>query len=166
VSNPPPRAPADTARDPDPKLGPAHGPAGRGTPPSGTGERHGASGLVAGRARSVGHALRGVATMLRTEPNARLHAAATLAVSATGLALPLTRHDWCWLVVAIASVWTAEALNTAIERVADVAHPGEHPTIGRAKDVAAGGVLVAAIAAAAIGALVLGPPLWDALAGA
>ena len=121
------------------------------------------TGPLGGRVRSVGFALRGIATMLRTQTNARIHALATVVVVATGLLLPLTRGDWCWLVVALASVWTAEALNTAIELVADVVSPEHHPTIGEAKDVAAGAVLVAAAGAAVIGVLVLGPPLWGAM---
>jgi diacylglycerol kinase (ATP) len=67
--------------------------------------------------------------------------------------------EWCWIVLAIVAVWSAEALNTAIEFLTDVASPGFHPIAGRAKDVAAGAVLIAAIGAVAIGVLVLGPHL-------
>jgi diacylglycerol kinase (ATP) len=113
----------------------------------------------ADRARSFGFALRGIVTLIRREPNARLHAAATIAVIALGATLDLSAADWRWLVVAIASVWCAEALNTAVERLADATAPEPSPLVEQAKDVAAGGVLVAAIGAAVIGLLVLGPPL-------
>jgi diacylglycerol kinase (ATP) len=54
-------------------------------------------------------------------------------------------------------VWTAEALNTAFELLTDVASPGFDPLAGRAKDVAAGAVLISAIGSMAIGALIFVP---------
>jgi diacylglycerol kinase (ATP) len=62
------------------------------------------------------------------------------------------------------AVWTAEALNTALEFLADVASPEFHPLVGKAKDVAAGGVLISAIGSVGIGLLVLGPYVLDFLA--
>jgi diacylglycerol kinase len=88
-----------------------------------------------------------------------------VAVVALGLWLDLSRGDWCWLVVAIAMVLAAECMNTALESLADAALPEPHPLVGRAKDAAAGAVLCAALGAAGIGLLVLGPPLlhwWGA----
>ena len=108
-----------------------------------------------GRLRSVRFALRGIALMLRTQHNAWIHAAATLGVIAAGLLLGVTAAEWCWLVLAIVAVWTAEALNL----LADVASPEFHPLVEQAKDVAAGAVLIAAVGAVAIGLLVLGPHL-------
>jgi diacylglycerol kinase (ATP) len=55
------------------------------------------------------------------------------------------------------AVWTAEALNTAFEFLADVASPEFHPLVQHSKDVAAGAVLIAAIGSVVIGILVLGP---------
>ena len=112
-----------------------------------------------GRVRSFRFALRGIAVMLRTQHNAWLHAAATAAVCAAGLALGLSAAEWCWIVLAIVAVWTAEALNTAFEFLTDVASPGFHPLAEKAKDVAAGAVLISALGSVAIGLLVLGPKL-------
>jgi diacylglycerol kinase (ATP) len=67
------------------------------------------------------------------------------------------------LVLAIVSVWTAEAMNTAFEFLCDVVSPDFHPMVEKAKDVAAGAVLVCAIGAAGVGALVLGPRVVDAM---
>lgn len=117
----------------------------------------------AARLRSFGFALRGVTSMLRDEPNARIHLAATIAVIGLASALGIPRLDWCWMIVAIALVWCAESANSALERLADATSPESHPLVGQAKDIAAGGVLIAALAAAAIGLLVLGPPLFGAL---
>lgn len=113
-----------------------------------------------GRIRSVRYALQGLAVMLRTQHNAWIHLAATVLVCAFGLYVRLDRTEWCWIVVAIVSVWTAEALNTAFELLADAASPEYHPLVGKAKDVAAGAVLVAALGATVIGVLVLGPHIW------
>ena len=110
-----------------------------------------------GRLRSVKFAVRGVATMLRTQHNAWLHAAATVLVVAFGLVARLSVGEWCWIVLAITTVWTAEALNTAFEFLTDVASPDFHPIAEKAKDVAAGAVLLAACGSVVIGGLVLGP---------
>jgi len=115
------------------------------------------------RVRSFGYAFRGVGRMLREEPNARIHAVATLLVAGLGLALDVGRLEWCALVLAMGFVWSAEALNTALESMCDVASLERHPGIERAKDAAAGAVLLAAIGAALVGLLVLGPPLLAAL---
>jgi diacylglycerol kinase (ATP) len=112
-----------------------------------------------GRVRSFAYAFTGIRTMLRSQHNAWIHLAATVAVCALGLALGLSTAEWCWIVLAIMSVWTAEALNTAFEFLADVASPEFHPLVKHAKDVAAGGVLISAIGALVIAALVLGPHL-------
>jgi diacylglycerol kinase (ATP) len=116
-----------------------------------------------GRLRSIKFAVRGIATMIRTQHNAWIHATATVVVIAAGLVLRLSAPEWCWVVLAIMSVWTAEALNTAFEFLTDVASPAFHPMAGQAKDVAAGAVLLAACGAVAIGVLVLGPHIVGSL---
>jgi diacylglycerol kinase (ATP) len=114
---------------------------------------------VAARARSFSHAIRGVATLLASEHNARVHALATLAVVGLASWLGLPRFEWALLLLAIGFVWAAEAFNTAIEKFCDRLAPERHPLIEQAKDLAAAGVLFAALAAAAVGFVVLGPPL-------
>ena len=84
---------------------------------------------------------------------------ATVGAVAAGLFFQLSRAEWCWIVLAIAIVWTAEALNTAFEFLADAASPSFHPIIRDAKDVAAGAVLVTAVAAVIIGVIVFLPHL-------
>ncbi|MFZ0107768.1 MAG: diacylglycerol kinase family protein [Thiobacillus sp.] len=111
--------------------------------------------------RSFVYALQGLVFMLRSQPNAWVHLLATLGVCGAGLYFGLSRDEWLWICVAIVLVWGAEALNTALEQLADAVHPQRHPGIGRAKDLAAGAVLVAAIGAAVIGGVVF----WPHLAG-
>jgi diacylglycerol kinase len=67
------------------------------------------------------------------------------------------------MVLTIAMVFTAEFINTAIEAVVDLASPVHHPLAKVGKDVGAGAVLIAAIAAVLVGLLILGPPLWARL---
>ncbi|HEU4697642.1 MAG TPA: diacylglycerol kinase family protein [Gemmatimonadales bacterium] len=111
------------------------------------------------RWRSIGYAWRGIRRVVRTQHNAWVHAAASLAVVAAALALEVSRLEWCALVVAMLGVWVAEAMNTAFEALCDVASPEFHPEVERAKDVAAGAVLLAALGAVAIGLLVFVPHL-------
>lgn len=106
------------------------------------------------RLASFRHAFAGLATLLREQHNTRIHLAATIVVVGAGFYLEVSRVDWLALLVAIALVWMAEAFNSAVEYLADAAVPEQHPLVRRAKDVAAAGVLVASIVAAAIGVVV------------
>lgn len=110
-----------------------------------------------GRVRSIRCAVEGIRVMFASQHNAWIHAAATVIVVAVGLSFGLTRAEWCWITLAVISVWTAEALNTAFEFLTDVASPEFHPLAAKAKDVAAGAVLITALGSAVIGLLVLGP---------
>jgi diacylglycerol kinase (ATP) len=110
-----------------------------------------------GRIRSFYHATCGILRMIRCQHNAWIHAAATVAVLLAGLLFRISSADWCWIILAISIVWTAEALNTAFEFLADAASPEFHPLVRKAKDVAAGAVLITAIAAVIIGSIVFWP---------
>lgn len=111
------------------------------------------------RLKSFSHAFRGAITLLRTQHNTWLHALATAVVFAAGIVLHVSLTDWALLIVAIALVWIAEALNTAIEFLADEVTLERRERIRFAKDIAAFAVLVSAIAALAIGAIVFLPHL-------
>jgi diacylglycerol kinase (ATP) len=110
-----------------------------------------------GRVRSFRHALTGILRMLRCQHNAWIHAGATLVVVVAALLLRISAGDWCWIILAISIVWTAEALNTAFEFLADAASPDFHPLVRDAKDVASGAVLITTIAAAIIGVIIFWP---------
>lgn len=112
---------------------------------------------ISGRIQSFRYAIRGIRLMLRSQHNAWVHAVASAVVFIVGGLFCLTASQWCWIVLAIMAVWTAEALNTALELLADVASPEFHPLVEKAKDVAAGAVLISAIGSVIIGLLVLGP---------
>lgn len=112
--------------------------------------------MIGARARSIGYAIAGLAFAVRREANMRIHLAAAGVAIAAGLALHIRSNEWRWVVVAIVMVLAGEALNTGVEQACD-AIGGRSEAIRRAKDAAAGGVLVLAIGAALIGASVFVP---------
>jgi diacylglycerol kinase (ATP) len=120
---------------------------------------------LSARLRSFGHAFRGLKVLLQTQHNARIHALATVLVVVAGALLRISPAEWGLIVLAIVCVWVAEAINTAIEFLVDLVAPEPHPLAGKAKDVAAGAVLVAAIGSAVIGGFVFGPYVLRMLEG-
>lgn len=115
------------------------------------------------RLKSFVYAGRGLHSLVRTEHNAWLHLAASAVVIAAGFALKISLDDWRWIALAIALVWIAEAFNTAIEELCDRFTDAFDPAIGRVKDLAAGGVLLASVGAVIIGLLTFGPAAIDIL---
>ena len=109
---------------------------------------------LSARIRSFGYAIKGIMTLIGTQPHARLHLLATVVVTGAGLYLHLRRWEWVAILLCIGMVWMAEALNTAIEFLADEVTLERRDRIGKAKDVAAGGVLIVAIISIAVAALV------------
>ena len=109
------------------------------------------------RIRSFGYAFEGIAVMLRTQHNAWLHLLASGLVCVAATILDVSAADWRWLVVAMTLVWAAEAMNTAVEFLCDVVSPEYALAVKGAKDIAAGGVLITALGAAAIGVLTFWP---------
>ncbi len=118
---------------------------------------------IRGRLQSFRYAWYGLVLMLRSQHNAWLHAFASVCILVSGGLFRLTAGEWCWVILAIVAVWTAEALNTALEFLADAATSEFHPLVKCAKDVAAGGVLISALGSVIIGLLVLGPHLLEFL---
>ena len=115
------------------------------------------------RARSFRYAFGGWWYVIRTQRNAWIHAVVSLAVLGIAIWLRLNRYDWALIIIAIAMVWTAEFINTALEAIVDLASPEHHELARISKDVGASAVLIAAGSAALIGLIILGPPLWNRL---
>jgi diacylglycerol kinase len=115
------------------------------------------------RARSFGYAFSGWWYVIRTQRNAWIHALVSISVILLSLWLRLDAHEWAVIMLAIAIVWIAEFLNTALEAVVDLASPQQHPMAKVGKDVGAAAVLIAALASIVIGLLTLGPPLLERL---
>jgi diacylglycerol kinase len=112
------------------------------------------------RFTSFGYAIRGIASLTRQEPNARIHAVATLLVIALGWFQHITRMEWIALAIVIALVWMAEAFNTCIEMLCDLWCKGEfHPKVKLIKDIAAAAVFITSICALITGAIIFLYPL-------
>jgi diacylglycerol kinase len=109
--------------------------------------------------RSFGFAFAGLRTVIRSQPNYRIHLLAAIVALGAGLLLRLSPAELALLVLTVALVLAAEALNTAIETVCDLVSPAYHPLVKRAKDASAAAVLITAIASVVIAALLLLPHL-------
>ncbi len=117
------------------------------------------------RLASFRYAGAGLAHVLRTQRNAWIHAVVSLAVVLIAFWLQLSLTHWALLVIAMALVWMAEFVNSALEATVDLASPDVHPLAKVGKDVGAAAVLIAAVSAALVGLLILGPPLAQRLWG-
>ncbi len=116
------------------------------------------------RARSFRYAFSGWWYVIRTQRNAWIHTLVSVIVVLLSFWLGISREEWAIIILAIAMVWTAEFINTALEAVVDLASHQEHHELARlGKDVGAAAVLIAAGSSVVIGLLVLGPPLWERL---
>jgi diacylglycerol kinase len=109
------------------------------------------------RLKSMGYAIEGIVTLIKTQPNAQLHCVATAIVVVAGLLTGITNLQWLALVIVIGLVWSFEAFNSALEVLCDKVEPTNDPQIKVVKDVAAGGVLLASMTAAIVGGLVFFP---------
>ncbi|MCU0471637.1 MAG: diacylglycerol kinase family protein [Arcicella sp.] len=107
--------------------------------------------------RSVPHAFRGVVELIKSENNFRIHLLAVLVVTITGFWIDFSEAEWLAVIIIMGGVLAFEALNTAIEAVVDLVSPDFHPLAKKAKDVAAGAVLLFVIFAL-IAAVVI---LWN-----
>jgi diacylglycerol kinase (ATP) len=109
--------------------------------------------------RSFYFAFCGLGHLFRTQRNARIELAIGVIASGLAIWLHITAVEWAVLIVTIASVLILEGLNTAIEAAVDLASPEIHPKAKIAKDLAAGMVLIASIAAVLVGLFIFGPRL-------
>lgn len=112
------------------------------------------------RARSFKHAGRGLVLFFKTTPNAWIQLVLLLLAVSLGLYFHITHLEWIMLVFAGGLVLSAEAFNTAIEIDINLTSPEQHPYARDTKDVAAGAVLLASVAAASIGCLIFFPYIF------
>lgn len=113
------------------------------------------------RIKSFGYAFKGIASLLKKEHNAWIHCLAIVVVTSLGFYFHISPTEWCIVLLCFGMVLAAEGFNTAIERLVDLVSPERHPVAGDVKDVAAGAVLICAIAAAIIGCIIFLPYLLN-----
>ena len=114
--------------------------------------------------KSIGVAFDGIIDLIKSENNAKVHLVSTIVVIIVGLKLQFLAIEWLWISLAIAGVWVAELINTAIEKLTDLVSPEINPIAKKVKDYAAGAVLVMAIWAIFVFCLISFPHLWMWLA--
>ncbi|KAB2643504.1 MAG: diacylglycerol kinase family protein [Verrucomicrobia bacterium] len=105
------------------------------------------------------YAFEGILFLIKTERNPVIYLVVTILVTILGFFCHLSKIEWSIIVLATTTVWMAEALNTAVELLADEISEEKRERLGRAKDVAAGGVLFVALGAVIVGALIFLPHL-------
>ncbi len=115
--------------------------------------------------RSFGYAGQGIVSMV-TERNMQVHLMAALIVVFLGNLVRLSRDEWFIILIVIAAVFALEMVNTAVEELANIVRDElklSYKATQRARDVAAGAVLVMAVVAAIIGTTIFLPKILTLL---
>lgn len=109
------------------------------------------------RGKAFVYAWQGMKSLLKYEHNARIHLVAAVVALGAGLVFKISSIEWCLIVICIGLVIAAEALNSAVEALADTITTTYHPLIGRAKDLGATAVTLLAIVAVIVGCIIFIP---------
>jgi diacylglycerol kinase len=107
------------------------------------------------------YAARGILMFFRSERNGAIQLIIAVSTLMAGVFLHISTQDWIHVIMCIGAVFTAEMLNTALEKLCDMIRPEQDPRVRDIKDLAAGAVLVTAIASAAIGGMIFLPYLRE-----
>lgn len=105
----------------------------------------------------------GIAYAVRSQRNMKIHLVIAVVAVALGLALGIDGPSWAAVLLCVAAVFAAECVNTAVESVVDLVSPEYHELARRAKDCAAGAVLIFALVAVVVACVVFLPPAWALL---
>ena len=112
------------------------------------------------RLKSVGYAFKGALLLLKTEGSIKIQFVIALIVTAAGFYYNISAMEWIVQLLAIGLVMSIEAINTAIEEIANFIHPERHDKIGLIKDIAAGGVFIATIFSSTVGLIIYVPKVF------
>lgn len=115
--------------------------------------------------KGFGYALKGIGIAFREQLNLKIHFLAVIVVIGAGFFFGLNTTEWAIIFATFGLVITAEMLNTAIEYLVDLVSPQYNAQAGKVKDVAAGGVLVAAITATVVAAFIFGNRFFQQIFG-
>lgn len=97
------------------------------------------------RVKSVGYAIKGIVYVLKSEHNMWVHIMLFITSLFLGIILKIKSSEWVIIIIAYTMLFAAECINTAVEYTLDHLHPDTHINIGKAKDAAAGAVLIIGI---------------------
>lgn len=112
------------------------------------------------RINSFRFAFRGIYVFFKNETHAKIHLLAVFITSGAGYFFHISATEWCLILLCFSIVLTAEAINSAIETTIDLISPEIHPLAGKAKDLAAGAVLLAAIFTVIVAAIIFFPKIF------
>jgi diacylglycerol kinase (ATP) len=118
---------------------------------------------LSSRLKSFVYAFNGLKTFFRTEHNSWIHLTAATGAVIFGKLLVLNTYEWCLLMIAIGLVIMAEIFNSAIELLTDMISPEYNDMAKKVKDLAAGGVIIAAIVAFFVGVFIFIPKLYSSI---
>ena len=113
--------------------------------------------FITGRLKSLGFAVKGAYKLIITEHSVMVQSSIALLMIIAGFYFEIDRVEWILQILAFGLVLSIEGMNTAVEKIADFIHPEFHDRIGFIKDIAAGAVFFAAIAAIIVGLLIYVP---------
>lgn len=109
---------------------------------------------------SFDYACNGIKAVIKSEKNMQIHITVALFVIVMGFLLDISTSEWVACIICIGLVFSAETLNTAIESLVDMVSPERQPAAGKIKDIAAGGVFLAAIISVIVGIIIFLPKIW------
>ena len=115
------------------------------------------------RIHSFKHAIRGIRMVIKSEKNMQIHLIVAVLVLLAGWFFSISATEWMLCLLCFGLVLGAEMVNTAIENLVDLASPQRNELAGKAKDMAAGAVLISALFAACVGLIIFIPKIWDLL---
>lgn len=111
--------------------------------------------------RSFHYAISGVFRFFRYERNGQIQLCAAIVSIILGIWLSINAGEWTAVLLCIGAVFSLEMINTAIEKMCDFIQPERHPAIKAIKDIAAGAVLMSAVASLIIGAIIFLPKIAE-----
>lgn len=113
------------------------------------------------RIHSFKYAIRGIRMVIKSEKNMQIHLVVAVLVLMAGWFFNISVTEWMLCLLCFGLVLGAEMVNTAIEKLVDLASPQKHELAGKAKDMAAGAVLISALFAACVGLIIFIPKIWN-----
>lgn len=116
--------------------------------------------FITNRLKSISYAFKGAALLIKTEASIKIQVFIAIIMTIAGFYYQISSTEWILQILAIGLVIGIEGINTAIEAIADFVHPEHHHKIGFIKDIAAGAVFIASVAAVIGGFIIYFPKIF------
>ena len=113
--------------------------------------------FIVDRIKSIGYAFKGIWILLSSENSVKVQTSLSIGMTILGYLMNISATEWMFQIIAIGIVIATEGMNTAVEKIANFVEPKFDERMGEIKDVAAGAVAIASLAAIAIGLVIYIP---------